>query len=502
MKSILRFAALFAATAAIFCCGKPDEGNDDKTPTDSSLNQDLEFTLEVSEVDATSAKIRVEHNGDRDDTWYWFVTTEEDIDQAILDKVDELMENGNVTLQKSTGKNVTAKDLEAKTTYTCVVFGLSIEGEVYGTPAEIEFTTKADIKDLTESDEWTLSYEGRKDGKENFGVICDEGSIYLFDVVDAYYVSNESGEPEYLDDYILMTVEQIQSYLDQGITPSQIFDAGLLQTGPGVLAADRMASGYYFLVAIGYDEEACPTGTYSVELIEIEAEEASAKYSQWLGTYTATGANGISYTLEVMDYDPNYMYAIFGWETGADLEADNNNDGDPDGLDFSTAFGSDYQPGFPTYYTDEGDMNFYEYVILQNLELQSYQTYFGIYGWGRASADQLQLLYTGGGQLATATSTDNGATGTITGETLESESGNSIDVAALAYGAISHDMNYVWAFNTPMELPITLTKQAESASQQSILCPARNIKMSFQQEKEFRMKNYRGTKKFEVVKAF
>lgn len=501
MKGILRFAALFAATAAIFCCAKPDDGDGGKTPTDSTLNQNLEFTLEVSEVDATSAKIRVEHNGDRDDTWYWFVTTEKDINKAILNLVDELKAEGDITLQKSTGKNVTARNLEAKTSYTFVVFGLSSEGEVYGTPADIEFTTKADITDITESDEWTLSYEGRKDGKELFGVQCDENSIYLFDVVDAYYVSNDAGEPEYLDDHILMTVDQIQAYLDAGITAAQIFDAGLLMTGPGVLSSERMASGYYFLIAIGYDEEACPTGTYSVELIEIEAEEASAEYLQWIGTYTATGANGISYTLDVVEYDPNYMYAIFGWETGADLEADNNNDGDPDGLDFGTAFGPDYQPAFPTYYT-EGEMNFYEYVILEDLELQSYHTYFGIYGWGRTGTDQMQLLYTGGGQLATATTTDSGATGTVTGETLQSENGSSIDVAALAYGSLSHDMDYVWAFNTPMELPITLTKQAASASQQSILCPARNIKMNFQQEKEFRMKNYRGIKSFDMVKTF
>ena len=176
MKGILRFAALFAATAAIFCCS-PDNGDGGKTPTDPSLNQDLEFTLEVSETDATSAKIRVEHNGERNDTWFYFVTTESDIDQAILDEVERLQKDGDITLQRSTGKNVTVKDLEAKTTYTFVVFGLSSEGEVYGTPADIEFTTKADITDLVESDEWTLSYEGRQDGKEHFGVKCDEGKI-------------------------------------------------------------------------------------------------------------------------------------------------------------------------------------------------------------------------------------------------------------------------------------------------------------------------------------
>lgn len=494
MKGILRFAALFAATAAIFCCAKPDSGDGGKTPTDPSLNQDLEFTLEVSETDATSAKIRVEHNGERNDTWYYFVTTESDIDQAILDEVERLQKDGDVTLQRSTGKNVTVKDLEAKTTYTFVAFGLSIEGEVYGTPADIEFTTKADITDLVESDEWTLSYEGRQDGKEHFGVKCDEGKIYLFDVVDAYYVSNEAGEPEYLDDYILMTVDQIQVFLDNGITPAQIFDAGLLQTGPGILSTERMASGYYFLVAIGYDEEACPTGTYSVELIEIAAEEPSAEYLQWIGTYTATSANGISYTLQVEEYDPNYMYAIVGWETGEELEADKDNNGKPDGLNFNNAF-DDYIPVFPTYFT-QGKMDFYEYIATELVmdEAGTIIADFGLYGWGDYNND-ITLLTTGGGAvIATAETTDNGATGTITGGVLQTNNGSSIEVSALSYAAVSQDGKNYWFWNDPMMLPITLTKQASAPAQQSLNFPATIKKEKFNESKQVRRTLTQGTK--------
>lgn len=493
MKGILRFAALFAATAAIFCCGKPDSGDGGKTPTDPSLNQDLEFTLEVSETDATSAKIRVEHNGERSDTWYYFVTTESNINKAILDEVEKVMNEGDITLQKSTGKNVTVKDLEAKTTYTFVAFGLSSEGEVYGTPADIEFTTKTDITDLTESDEWTLSYEGREDGKERFGVQCDENSIYLFDVVDAYYVSNDQGEVEYLDDYIIMTVELIQTYLDNGATPAQLLEYGYLQTGSGILETDRMASGYYFLIAIGYDEDACPTGTYSVELIEIAAEEASAEYLQWLGTYTATGANGISYTLEVMDYDPNYMYAIAGWETGADLGADKNNDGKPDGLDFNTAF-VDYIPIFPTYFS-QGKMDFYEYILTQ-LEMDDAGTIadFGLYGWGVYN-NNLTLLATGGGAvIATAETTDNGATGTITGGALQTNNGSSIEVSALSYAAVSQDGENYWFWNDHMMLPITLTKQASAPAQQSINFPTTIKKEKFNESKQVRRTLTQGTK--------
>lgn len=485
MKGILRFAALFAAAAALFCCTTPDNGEGGKTPTDPTLNQDLEFTLEVSETDASSAKIRVEHNGERSDTWYYFVTTESNIDKAILDEVEKVMEDGDITLQKSTGKNVTVKDLEAKTTYTFVVFGLSSEGEVYGTPADIEFTTKADITDLTESDEWTIAYDGRDEaGDEVFTVQCDENSIYLFDIIDAYYVCDDEGNPVYLKEYILGMAEMLQYYLDNGATAENLFEAGLLQKGPVALSTARMASGYYFGFAIGYDADAAPTGTYSVELFEIKPEESSAEYLQWIGTYTATGANGISYTLQIEEYDPNYMYAIVGWETGADLEADKNNDGNPDGLDFNTAFREGFIPAFPVYFT-QGKMDFYEYIVTQ-LQMDEAGTViadFGLYGWGTHN-DVMTLLTTGGeAVIATAETTDNGTTGTITGGTLQISGGGSIEVSALSYAAVSQDGKNYWYWNDPVALPITLTKQADAPVQQSLNLPVTIKKEKFNENK-------------------
>lgn len=473
MKGILRFAALFAATAAIFCCGKPDNGDGGKTPTDPSLNEDLEFTLEVSETDATSAKIRVEHNGERNDTWYYFVTTESDIDQAILDEVERLQKEGDVTLQRSTGKNITVKNLEAKTTYTFVVFGLSSEGEVYGTPADIEFTTKADITDLVESDEWTLSYEGREDGKERFGVQCDENSIYLFDVVDAYYVSNDQGEVEYLDDYIIMTVELIQTYLDNGATPAQLFEYGYLQTGSGILSTDRMASGYYFLIAIGYDEDACPTGTYSVELIEIAAEEPSAEYLQWIGTYNLTAKDGREYVITLHDVDPNFMYAVTGWECGAFLE-----------YDFTNILGSEVY--FFAYYNN-GRLEFCEEYItalpVTDNSGTKHDTDFGLYGHCDFDGEA-GLVLTNGSVLATAEY----ATGDITvnGVELEFQDGSVSSVCGLGYAAmLSNGSGNYFPFNGPTILPYTLSK-VEGTTQQSIMAPAgfnKNVKNSFRAEK-------------------
>lgn len=477
MKGILRFAALFAATAAIFCCGKPDNGDGGKTPTDPSLNQDLEFTLEVSETDATSAKIRVEHNGERNDTWYYFVTTESDIDQAILDEVEKLQKEGDVTLQRSTGKNITVKNLEAKTTYTFVVFGLSSEGEVYGTPADIEFTTKADITNLTESDEWAITYDGREDGKELFTINCAENSIYYFDIVDAYYVCNDNGEPEYLDDYMIMMVEDLQSLVDYGYTGKDFLELGILQTGPGTLSTARMISGYYFAFAIGYDADAVPTGTFSVELIEIEEEEATADYLKWVGVYEVKDVDNKAYTISIYPEDNNYMYAIVGWETGSWLEK-------PDGgMDFGTAFG-DWTPAFGAYYdAATGDIQFTEFAMRQLTVTDEtntqHNTVLSIHGFAEID-DNLTLINARDEVISIAKTSDNGETGSVSGVDITLDGEVETTFFAMGYAAVSRDNTQggVFLWNEPMYFPLSMTRlsdlPAEETQQSLSIAPAKS----------------------------
>ena len=58
--------AAFAAMT-ISGCNKPDEGGE-------ALNEDFALTVDVEDVTATSAKVKVTHNGQKTDTWYGFLT--------------------------------------------------------------------------------------------------------------------------------------------------------------------------------------------------------------------------------------------------------------------------------------------------------------------------------------------------------------------------------------------------------------------------------------------
>lgn len=477
--TFLKSAAALLMGAVMFSCTPNENGDGDGTGTGTGagkeeLNENLEFTLELvaEDLDTDSAKIKVSHNGQKTDTWYGFVTTETDIDDAILDEVEGLLqEDGTIAstkLKKSTSTNVNLRELEPATEYTYVVFGLSEKGTVYGTPESLEFTTKSEFTGLTETQDWTIAYEGRnEEGKELFSIDCDDNSIYFFDIVDEYIITGEDGTL-YLNDYMLMMVDETAYFLENGVTVEEMLEVGYLQEGPSVLGAARMASGTYYAYTIGYNEDGTPTGKYSAVKFDIEEEEATAEYLQWIGDYTFTGANDISYDIKIEAYDNNYMYAVTGWETGSAL--------DETGMDFGTAFG-EWQPAFPAYFKN-GKLQFAESYITQltvtDMNNQEHETLLGFFGYDYSADDQLILITTDEGVIATAETTDNGSTGNITGESIALEGGEETSIKALGYAAIAtaqgDDNIFLW--NEPMELPITMTKKAEAVTPQQSMKPA------------------------------
>ena len=482
MKKFFKFAAIAAAAFALLSCGKdPQGGEGTGTGTgneNTGLNQDLKFELELLEVEATSAKIKVQHDGETTDTWYWFVTTDSDIEGAVLEKVDELTESGNVSLNKSKGKNVTAKDLDPETEYTFVVFGLSTEGEVYGNTGTLEFKTKkGEITGLEESEEWKIAYAGREDGKEMFSIECGENSLYFFDIVSEYAITDDNGK-NYLQEYLLMMVEQLQAYLDYGISMEELYNYGLIQMGPGTLQTDRMPSDTYYAFAIGYEASGEPTGTYSAIKFTIEPEVAEEAYLQWIGTYDLTDKNGATYRITLHDVDPNYMYAVTGWECGEWLNET--------GMDFTDALGTELY--FFAYY-NQGKVEFREEFIADLTVTDNtgaaHETEFGLYGYA-TFPEGTSLITTGGSTLAVA---ESGAEGiTVNGVDMEFDGGEMATVSGMGYAAMVVGGNNFFRWNAPMELPFTMSPVAAGASQQSMAVHMdfnKNIKNSFKADNSY-----------------
>lgn len=321
MKKIFRFAAMVAAAAALFSCQEPvtpdpGTGDENQGTGNTELNVDIKFTLTVSEVESDQAKVKVEHDGARTDTWYGFVTTESDIEQAIDDEVAALVASGKVSLQKSTSKTVTLRDLEAETAYTYVVFGLSDQGQVYGEPVSVDFTTaKAPvvIEGYQVNPAWNVTYVGQyeEQGQVYDNVVAvestDENTYFVTAWPKALY--DEMGI-----EYIAET--ECAAWLEYLAGTKYTF-ADLLYSGSilTMVDIDTQYGTEWYAIVIGADTEGNPTGLYAMsELITIVEEDMTEGYASWLGTWTVTGTNGVAWDVTFSKGIANQTYKLSGWE--------------------------------------------------------------------------------------------------------------------------------------------------------------------------------------------
>lgn len=110
----------------------------------------IRFQVEATKVGKKSAEIAVSHDGREDYTWFGFLA--EDLETSISRLVEsraEVLTDAEI----QTGKNVTIplSGLETGVTYRYIVSGIK-DGEVYGIPGYVEFTTEEHV--VTPYEKW------------------------------------------------------------------------------------------------------------------------------------------------------------------------------------------------------------------------------------------------------------------------------------------------------------------------------------------------------------
>lgn len=388
MKTVM---VAMAAMTVLSCQEKSDQGGNG-----SQLNEDLELIVDVEDVTYTSAKIKVTHNGSKSDTWYGFLTDvvggdeEELISQAVEAYMNGESDEG---LRRSKSYVNVFKELTPGTSYKYIAFGLSADGQVYGSIASVEFDTvgsssedpgnqggTGEVTGMRVNKAWTVNYvgEGVINGEDYDHVITvnsTDRNLYAITVVFASLWNTDD-----LYDMAVIFAEDlvawVEDYNDYYGTSYTVADA--LYSGTASDAFD-LDPGYYIAVALGITAEGKVSGLYATsEVFEVKEQEPTPEYKEWLGDWTIVGENDVEFTVTLRRHVTNKSFWMYGYEGFEDIPVD------------------------VEYSKDRNDLTFYAQLVQEDYYLEKQDVYADMYFLGGDTDDNYYTLENGNYGIAIA----------------------------------------------------------------------------------------------------
>ena len=338
---------VFAAIAVAISC---DRGGDEA----NSL-PNLQLMVEVEDITTTTAKIKVSHELEAQNTWYGFVTDDIVTDAATL--LNEAVAKGVEAeeLHRSKQYITILEELTPETSYRYIATGLTAEGVQYGEITIVEFKTlkqttvqEEEYNGMRRNDAWTVMYVGKDrlndvEYDHVVRVISTDNNTYAITLVyaDAY-------DPYQLKDLADAMLVDLKNYLveynEQNATSFTFAD--MLYTGNGADPFD-LDPGVYRALAVGFTPEGEVSGLFSVsDEFEVEEQLPTPNYLAWLGNWTIEGQNGAISTVNIAKKHANRSFVMTGWEGFNDLEVEVEYNAELDAMFFySQLVAEDYDLG-------------------------------------------------------------------------------------------------------------------------------------------------------------
>ena len=338
---------VFAAIAFAISC---DRGGDEV----NSL-PNLQLMVEVEDITTTTAKIKVSHELEAQNTWYGFVTDDTVTDAATL--LNEAVAKGVEAeeLHRSKQYITILEELTPETSYRYIATGLTAEGVQYGEITIVEFKTlkqttvqEEEYNGMRRNDAWTVIYAGKDrlndvEYDHVVRVISTDNNPYAITLVyaDAY----DPYQLKDLADAMLVDLKNhLVEYNEQNATSFTFAD--MLYTGNGADPFD-LDPGVYRALAVGFTPEGEVSGLFSVsDEFEVEEQLPTPNYLAWLGNWTIEGQNGATSTVNIAKKHANRSFVMTGWEGFNDLEVEVEYNAELDAMFFySQLVAEDYDLG-------------------------------------------------------------------------------------------------------------------------------------------------------------
>ena len=306
---------MVAVAAIAFGAGCENEG--------IGLNGNFALEIVVEDITETSAKVKVTHNGEKNDTWFGLLTEdlESEAETLVRQTVKEyLLGEKHENLHTSSRYVEVLEGLTPGTDYRYIAFGMTAKGQTFGNIASTTFSTpdygKVDTELMHYNDSWLVQYTGAGTLYEQqfdhiISVLSNDQNPYTITVVEADKYAPE-GLMQLATDLREAMIEYINYYNSANGTSYKFAD--LLYTGNGADAFD-LEPGEYRAVVLGYTYTGEPSGLYAVsESFSVQPPVASEAYKSWLGTWTIVGANNVESIIELTADKANRTCYMTGWE--------------------------------------------------------------------------------------------------------------------------------------------------------------------------------------------
>lgn len=316
---------------------------------------DIRLNITVDDITATTAKIKVTHDGESSDTWYGFVTDDTSTDAATLIAAQVAKGITANELHRSKQYITILEALQPETSYRYIAIGVSAEGVTYGEVCAVEFktlstggTTPDDYNGMSANDAWTVMYIGEDEVngvayEHVVKVRSTDNNPYAITIVYA-----EQYDPYQLRDLAEAMLEDMMAYLKEfnATNGTSYKFSDMLYTGSAADPFD-LNPGVYRALAIGYTPEGEVSGLYAVsDEFEIKEAMASAAYSAWLGEWNIEGQNHAVTPVVLSKKIANKSFTMTGWEGYDDLAIEVEYNAELDAIFFySQLVAEDYDLG-------------------------------------------------------------------------------------------------------------------------------------------------------------
>lgn len=185
---------------------------------------------------------------------------------------------------------------------------------------------------LKERSDWSITYKGRTDFKEQDGTISRVEEFQFKYTGNAYFIVRTISDRDFKDFYNNSLMDFLKGEVSDVVTTAKNNNQNFYDDVNNVFTSatttvyfDMIIHGVYTTYMIEVSKSGEITGNYAKLCHTVVEEAAVEEYLRWIGNWhVGDGYSG--YDITISACENNYLYYVDGWETGSAVTEQMNQD--------------------------------------------------------------------------------------------------------------------------------------------------------------------------------